>query len=71
MALSDKQELTPREVQVLELMFKILTNKQIALGLNISLHTVKAHVMDINRKFGSKNRLEAVLIGIKKGYLKL
>ena len=44
--------LTGREVQVLSLILEGMTNKDIALTLYISEHTVKTHVKNISAKFG-------------------
>jgi len=51
--------LTRRELQVLRLMSKGLTNKEIGERLFISLNTVKGHVAEIMVKLGSRNRVEA------------
>lgn len=54
------EALTRRELQVLRLMSKGLTNKEIAEELFISLNTVKGYVKEIMAKLGSKNRMETV-----------
>lgn len=53
--------LTPRETEVMELLKSGYTNKEIANKLHVSPHTAKAHVAEILRKFGVKNRLLAVM----------
>jgi DNA-binding CsgD family transcriptional regulator len=58
----DAQEvlgLTPREVQVLNLLGRGYTNREIAATLVISVKTVSVHVSHILRKLGAPNRLEA------------
>jgi DNA-binding CsgD family transcriptional regulator len=52
--------LTPREFEVLQALARGLSNKAIARKLEISLHTVKFHVESVFRKFGARNRTEAV-----------
>lgn len=52
--------LTPRELQVLELMARGASNMEIGSRLFISTGTVKAHVKHILRKLGAANRAEAV-----------
>jgi len=52
--------LTPRELQVLDLIAAGLTNKGIARQLGISLHTIKFHVESLFRKLGARTRTEAV-----------
>ena len=58
-------KLTSREFQVLKLMSMGHSNIQIAKILNISLHTVKAHVQTILFKFKAKNRVQAAVIASK------
>lgn len=52
-------ELTPRELQVLELVSRGLQNKTIAAALELSEHTVKIHLHNIISKLGVHNRTEA------------
>ena len=51
--------LTPREAQVLNLLARGYTNREIAAALVISVKTVSVHVWHILRKLGVPNRLEA------------
>lgn len=66
-----EERLTPREVEVLEQLAQGLTNKQIALALGISEHTVKYHISAIYAKLGVMNRAEAVRVGARRGYLRI
>jgi two-component system, NarL family, response regulator LiaR len=50
------QSLTAREGQVLQLLFRHLTNKEIAYQLKISERTAKFHVSNVLRKLGIENR---------------
>ena len=50
------QSLTARESQVLQLLFRRLTNKEIAYQLNISERTAKFHASNILSKLGLENR---------------
>jgi DNA-binding CsgD family transcriptional regulator len=50
------QSLTAREGQVLQLLFRHLTNKEIAHQLNIGERTAKFHVSNLLRKLGIDNR---------------
>jgi NarL family two-component system response regulator YdfI len=59
--------LTPREVEVLQLLAEGLPNKEIAKALVISEHTVKFHLAAIFGKLGATSRTEAVAIGIRRG----
>ena len=63
--------LTEREAQVLELLALGLANKQIALQLKISDHTVKFHISSIYAKLSVTNRTEAVRAGVQRGLISL
>jgi DNA-binding NarL/FixJ family response regulator len=65
------EPLTQRETQVLQLLAQGLANKQIALSLKISEHTVKFHVSSIYAKLGATNRTEAVRLGVRHGLVVL
>lgn len=63
--------LTDRESEVLGLLAKGLANKQIAVALGISEHTVKFHVSSIYTKLNVTNRTEAVRAGLRGGWIAL
>jgi len=63
--------LTEREVQILGLLSRGLANKQIALDLGISEHTVKFHVSSIYARLNVANRTEAVREGLRNGWIAL
>ena len=63
--------LTDRESEVLGLVAKGLANKQIAVALGISEHTVKFHVSSVYTKLNVTNRTEAVREGLRGGWLAL
>jgi len=65
------EELTDREGQVLQLLAQGFPNKQIALQLSISEHTVKFHVSAIYAKLGVTNRTEAMRRGVRLGLIVL
>jgi DNA-binding NarL/FixJ family response regulator len=65
------EELTPREVEVLQQLALGLTNKQIAVVLGISEHTVKFHISSIYSKLGVMNRAEAVRVGVRRGWISI
>ena len=65
------EQLTPREAEILELLAHGLANKQIALYLEISEHTVKFHISSIYAKLGATNRMEAVRMGLQLGLITL
>jgi DNA-binding CsgD family transcriptional regulator len=63
------EELTPRELQVLRMIADGDGNKEIALTLGISEHTVKFHVAQILAKLNAGSRTEAVSLGIRLGLI--
>jgi DNA-binding NarL/FixJ family response regulator len=63
--------LTDRESEVFGLLAKGLANKQIAVALGISEHTVKFHVSSIYTKLNVTNRTEAVREGLRGGWIAL
>ncbi len=63
--------LTAREKEVLQQMAGGLANKQIALTLGISEHTVKFHLSALYAKLGAASRTEAVKRGIELGLISL
>lgn len=65
------ETLTPREIEVLELLAEGLPNKSIAERLGISDQTVKFHVSSICRKLGASNRTDAVRRGLRRGLISL
>jgi len=65
------EPLTPREVQVLELLAEGLPNKAIAQRLGISDQTVKFHVSSISGKLGARNRTDAVRRAVRRGLITL
>ena len=68
---TERGPLTERESEVLDLLAKGLANKQIAVSLGISEHTVKFHVSSIYTKLNVTNRTEAVREGLRGGWIAL
>ena len=65
------EPLTAREMEVIQLRAQGLANKQIALALGISEHTVKFHLSSLYAKLNSTSRTEAVKRGIELGLISL
>lgn len=65
------EALTPRELQVLQLVARGLANKAIAQELSISDHTVKFHVNSILAKLGAQSRTDAVVRAMRLGLVTL
>ncbi len=57
--------LSPREVEVLELLVRGQRNQQIAGDLSISMSTVKNHVHSIIGKLGVSDRVQAAIVAIE------
>src|SRR5438034_6636563 len=68
---SFEEPLTPREIDVLELLAEGLANKAIAARLGISDQTVKFHVASICGKLGAANRTDAVRRAVRRGLVSL
>ncbi len=62
-------DLTPREVEVLELMARGLLNKQVARHLGLQLNTVRNHSQSILAKLQAHSRLEAVATAVRDGVI--
>ena len=65
------EAVTQREMDVLQCIAQGLANKQIAISLGISEHTVKFHLSSLYAKLGATNRTEAVRIGMQRGLVVL
>lgn len=63
--------LSNREVEVLRLITKGRTNKEIASELGLSTDTVKTHITHLMRKLGAADRAHAVTLSIEQGFLRL
>ena len=62
-------DLTSREMDVLRLMIKGLSNNEIAEALFIEESTVKTHVSNIISKLGVRNRVEVVAYAVQSDFL--
>ena len=65
------EELTARELEVLQRIRDGFKNKQIADRLSISEHTVNFHIRNIVDKLGAHDRTHAVTIAVRRGLLEL
>ena len=64
-----QEDLTPRELEVLELIRDGNRNKQIAAQLSISETTVNFHIKNIMEKLQANDRAHAVTIALRRGLL--
>ena len=66
-----ESDLTDREAEVLSLLAKGCSNRDIATRLNISENTARIHVSRILDKLGVADRTQAVLVAIQRGLVHL
>jgi len=66
-----QEHLTEREIQVLKLAARGMTNREIANDLSISARTVQVHLSNVFGKLGVGSRTEAVLRAVREGWLSL
>jgi len=67
---SRQLDLSPRQIEVLELLIKGLTNKDIGLALGISYTSVKTHLESIYERLEVANRQEAISVAIQRGVVR-
>ena len=65
----EKLEITPRELEILELIAKGMSNREIAEKLFVSENTVKTHSSRVFDKLGAKRRTQAVQLGKEFGLI--
>jgi two-component system, NarL family, nitrate/nitrite response regulator NarL len=64
-ALEEPALLTPREAEILALVGRGMSNKEVARALGISVHTVKFHLEALFAKLEASSRAEAVAKGLR------
>ena len=65
------ETLTHRELEVLALLARGRSNKDIALRLNISETTVKSHLRSVFNKLRVLSRTEAIAVASRRGLIRL
>lgn len=63
--------LSPREMEILELVTAGFSNKAIAYQLSISHQTVKNHMTTILRKLRVEDRTQAAVLALRNGWVRL
>ncbi|GMQ86005.1 MAG: response regulator transcription factor [Acidimicrobiia bacterium] len=63
--------LTDRELEVLRLVAKGLSNREVGERLGLSARTVETHLTHVYRKLGASSRTEATIRGLSETWLKL
>ena len=66
-----RPSLTPRELDVLRLVCRGRTNKEIAVAMFVSEETIKSHMKGLFHKLGVHDRAEAVGIALQRGLLRM
>ncbi|MGH8612333.1 MAG: response regulator [Gammaproteobacteria bacterium] len=66
-----EDELTPRELEILNLVAQGLSNKLIARALEITEGTVKTHVKNVLEKLDATSRTEALAVAARRGLITL
>jgi len=64
-------QLSPREMEVLKLVAKGLSNKEIAAQLGLVVGTVKIHIANIFSKLGVSDRTQALVVSVKRGIIEI
>jgi two-component system NarL family response regulator len=66
-----RPELSPREIEVLKLIMKGKSNKEIGVALDIAEDTVKGHLKSVYAKLGVNDRTEAAISALQHGIMHL
>lgn len=66
---SERGPLTPRELEILHAVAQGLASEEIAARLFLSVRTVRNHISRIVAKTGARNRMDAVRVATKAGWL--
>jgi NarL family two-component system response regulator LiaR len=66
-----EEQLSEREMEVLKLASRGMSNKDIAKELFLTVRTVKAHLSNIFNKLDVASRTEAIVKGVREGWLTL
>jgi DNA-binding NarL/FixJ family response regulator len=63
------EELTDRELEILQKVATGTSNREIATALALTEATVKSHMKNVMAKLGANDRTHAVMIAIKRGFI--
>jgi len=65
------EKLSTRELEIIKLAARGLSNKSIAADLGLTVRTVKGHLANIFSKLNVGSRTEAVIVGLRNGFLSI
>ena len=68
---TSRSNLSPRELEILEMLSRGFTNKEIGRAFGISRYTVRNHINSINQKLEVCDRTEAASVAMKQGIISL
>jgi two-component system, NarL family, response regulator len=68
---TNRSSLSPRELEILEMLSRGFTNKEIGRACGISRYTVRNHINSINQKLEVCDRTEAASVAMKQGIISL
>ncbi|HEY8345945.1 MAG TPA: response regulator transcription factor [Symbiobacteriaceae bacterium] len=70
-AIEDRPEhrLTPQQMEILRLLAKGASNREIAQALHLSENTIKGYAAEVLHRLGVKNRVEAAMLATSKGWV--
>ena len=66
-----KEQLSPRQLDVLRLLVQAKSTRQIAADLHLAPETVRNHVRSLLKALGARSRLEATLVALRDGVVSL
>lgn len=64
-------QLSSRELEVLALIAKGFSNKEIGAALDVAEGTIKVHIKNILSRLGVSDRTQAILVAVKRGIIRL
>jgi DNA-binding CsgD family transcriptional regulator len=64
-------ELTPREIEIVRLIWEEYSTKEIAVKLGISPRTVEAHRWNLAQKVSAKSKVDILKFALRAGIIKL
>ena len=68
---AERRDLTPRQLEILSLIAKGRSNKEIGFALGIRERTVKFHVAALFDRLGTSSRTEALVVALRLGVVQL